>query len=271
MRQMKSFIFKISYIFAIIKSIITTFLVFIAAFILAVLMVAFSSLNIINSERFNIIIYKILWYPFRFFCGRLSNTKIIVEGTEHMLPRGNMYLFNHRSFYDIPAIIYIKNRNFKFVAKQSLAKIPLLGRILKKMNCLLIDRSNPKKVYKLYEDMKKNFEKGFDYILAPEGTCVTTPKELGLFKKGPFIFALKGGVKIVPIVLCGTDNVLPRKKGWWESRFLNWGVWKNTVRIRVLPSIDTKNFSEDQINDLISITRDKMNTTYKELLDLEQK
>ena len=77
-----------------------------------------------------------------------------VEGSEH-LEKGQSYVFvaNHQGAFDIFLIYGHLNRNFKWMMKQSLRKIPFVGYACEKSHQIFVDKRGPSKIRKTYETL----------------------------------------------------------------------------------------------------------------------
>lgn len=110
-----------------------------------------------------------------------------------------------------------------------------------------LNRIDRRSQLKCLQQCQKVLEKGASVLFFPEGTR-SNDKKLSDFKKGAFSVAVKAGVKVVPISLIGTGDVMPNGK---EDR-----LYPGNIRVVVHPSIDTKGADAkmvcDQARDEIS-------------------
>jgi putative phosphoserine phosphatase/1-acylglycerol-3-phosphate O-acyltransferase len=81
-------------------------------------------------------------------------------------------------------------------------------------------------------------EEGKSICISPEGTRTLTPK-LAPFKKGAFHLAMQAGVPIVPIVIHNATDVAPKNEFVMRPA---------TVRVTVLPPVDTSKWSVKTLN-----------------------
>lgn len=126
------------------------------------------------------------------------------------LDRGATYVFvsNHASYMDIPAILTALPFQFRFFAKKGLYKIPFLGTHLKRAGHLPVDRSNARNSLKsMTEGARIIAQRNVSVLLFPEGG--RTPKGLRDFKEGAAFIAIKAGVPVVPMALVGMREKLP--------------------------------------------------------------
>jgi 1-acyl-sn-glycerol-3-phosphate acyltransferase len=148
---------------------------------------------------------------------KAAGTPVLAEGLEH-IPRGQplMYASNHSSMFDIWALLATLPGSVRFVAKQELFKIPLLGGAMRAAGHIPIDRAARKKAFEAYDAAAKTIREGISSILVfPEGTRSRTG-ELLPFKNAPFGLAIAAQVPIVPIYVHHTFEILP--KGAWRLR-----------------------------------------------------
>ena len=82
--------------------------------------------------------------------------------------------------------------------------------------------------------------RGECFVLAAEGTRQPVPGVGAKFKSGPFIFALSGQFAIVPIVLRGAAECLPK------GRLLACtGQWRYDLTMTILPPVPTVGLTEE--------------------------
>jgi 1-acyl-sn-glycerol-3-phosphate acyltransferase len=131
------------------------------------------------------------------------------EGMEKLDPRANyVFVSNHASLMDIPAILARLSHQFRFFAKKGLFKIPFLGTYLKRAGHLPVDRSSARASLKsMTEGARLIRERGISVLLFPEGG--RSPQGLRQFKEGAAYIAIKAGVPVVPMALVGMRELLP--------------------------------------------------------------
>jgi 1-acyl-sn-glycerol-3-phosphate acyltransferase len=140
----------------------------------------------------------------------VAHIPVQLEGLEHLVP-GQAYVFaaNHRSNFDIFALIAFLPGRFLWVAKKSLFQIPVLGQALSRMGSISVDRENLRSAVKSLDQATAIVKRGVSLIIFPEGTRALS-RELLPFKKGVFIMAIKAGQPIVPVSISGTRFIQPR-------------------------------------------------------------
>lgn len=169
-------------------------------------------------------------------------------------------MVNHQSFLDIPILFttFADHRKIGFVAKKSLFSIPIFGAAMREAGHIPIDRSNRRSAMKSIDIACESAERGYTVVIFPEGTRNHDRENLGEFKIGGIIMALKTKLPIAPVIIHGSREVLPK------GRFL-FKPGKKNVTIKALPQIPTGSYSlkerEQFKNDLYKL----MNSAYKEM------
>ena len=115
---------------------------------------------------------------------------------------------NHQSALDIHSLLVALPFEFKFVAKESLFRIPLFGWAMKRAGHISLDRDNPRKALKSMDEAARKIRGGLNIVIFPEGTRGVGGTLLP-FKKGGFALALKAKVPVVPVGIVGTAALQP--------------------------------------------------------------
>jgi len=138
-----------------------------------------------------------------------SFIRVRVEGLEKLDPKGGyVFVSNHQSLMDIPAILSRLPYQFRFFAKKGLFKIPFLGTHLKRAGHLPVDRSNARNSLKsMSEGGRIIAQRGVSLLIFPEGG--RAPKGLREFKEGAAYIAIKSGAPVVPMAISGMRELLP--------------------------------------------------------------
>ncbi|MBI5144177.1 MAG: 1-acyl-sn-glycerol-3-phosphate acyltransferase [Candidatus Omnitrophica bacterium] len=175
--------------------------------------------------------------------------KFSVTGLEN-IDKGKTYVIvvNHQSLADI-IILYKTKMQFKWVAKESLFKVPFVGWCLSLAKHIKLSRGEFSSIKKAYRDAANWLRNGVSVLFFPEGTRSET-NEMMEFQNGAFKIALKERKPILPIVLDGTRRAIP--KGSWVF------AAKVQCRLRVLPAIDSTAFGAAEFDRLKNITRTQL-------------
>lgn len=176
------------------------------------------------------------YWPFhilsRLFC-RMLLLPVHIEGKENV-NKSTSYVFvaNHQGAFDIFLIYGYLGRNFKWMMKKSLRKIPLIGRACESANQVFVDKSGPKAIQKTYDNARKILQGGTSIVVFPEGARTFTG-HMGIFRRGAFQLADELQLPVVPITLNGPFDVYPRtNKG---ITFANWHPLTMTIHAPIYP------------------------------------
>lgn len=122
---------------------------------------------------------------------------------------GGLLLSNHQSFLDPIVLGLPLDRSITFVARDTLFRVPLMGRYLRAMKTLPIARDAPATA--VMRDALKAMGRGELVGLFPEGTR-SRDGSLGELKPGFVTLARRGGVPVYPAGIAGAFECLPRSR-----------------------------------------------------------
>lgn len=142
---------------------------------------------------------------------KTNGIKVQSEGLEK-IQRNRSYVFmsNHASNLDSAAIVYTLKHTLRFVAKKSLARIPVFGVAIRLLKMIVIDRNDTQGSRETVNRVVKGLTGGISAVFFAEGTRSLDGK-LQKFKKGGVVLALKAQLPIVPITVVGSYGLLPKK------------------------------------------------------------
>ncbi len=137
-----------------------------------------------------------------------------VRGREKVCKKTS-YVFvpNHQGAFDIFLIYGYLGRNFKWMMKKSLRRIPFVGKACESAGHIFVDRSGPKKVMESIRQAKSSLTDGVSLVVFPEGARTFTG-HMGYFKKGAFQLADDLQLAVVPVTIDGAFEILPRTGKW---------------------------------------------------------
>jgi 1-acyl-sn-glycerol-3-phosphate acyltransferase len=140
-----------------------------------------------------------------------SLIRVRVEGLENLEgPGPYVFVSNHASLMDIPAILATVPYQFRFFAKKVLYRVPFVGWYLKRAGHIPVERADARASLKsMTVGARMVAERGISVLLFPEGG--RAPKGLREFKEGAAYIAIKAGVPVVPMALSGMRELLPMK------------------------------------------------------------
>lgn len=143
-----------------------------------------------------------------FFAG----CKYTVKGRENIPDdEAVMFVGNHRSYFDILSCHNAIGRPVGFMSKVEINKIPLIHLFMDDIGCTYLDRDNIKSGLETIIKSSENIKSGHSMMIFPEGTR-NKGEELLEFKDGAYKIAQKAGCPIIPVAICGTDNIMEANK-----------------------------------------------------------
>ena len=152
---------------------------------------------------------------------------------------------NHESFVDMLLISHLP-WEMKWLSKESITKIPLVGWLMRMSGDIKLVRGNKSSIVSAMAECSRVLDNRVSVMLFPEGTR-TRDGSLGEFKDGAFRLAIEHQVPILPMVVDGTRTAL------------NAGGWLMNVtdaEVKVLEPIPTEGMTSDDIGAL----RDRVRT-----------
>jgi len=162
--------------------------------------------------------------------------KIRIEGKENFHgQKVYVIISNHQSMLDI-VVIQNLYRHFSWVSKAENFGYPFLGWLMKISGDIKLERDNPQSFAKLVRNCSRKLSSGNSIIIFPEGTR-TPDGEIKRFKEGAFRIAQLSKMPILPIVIDGTREVLPKTGILMKA--------SSKFRIRVLNEIPYELFKDE--------------------------
>lgn len=155
---------------------------------------------------------------------------------------------NHQSLYDIPALLATLPGQTRFLAKQSLFRIPIFGWSLRTGGFIPVERGNSRQAREVFQRAIEGLGAGDSVLVFPEETR-TSDGRLGAFKKGGFLLALRSGLPVVPVGIRG--NFEARPKGSWIIR-------PGRVTVHYGSPIGAEDFSVREIDRFMAAVRSEM-------------
>jgi 1-acyl-sn-glycerol-3-phosphate acyltransferase len=140
---------------------------------------------------------------------KTTGVRVTVEGLDRIAP-DTTYVFvsNHQSIYDTPVVFASLPYQLRIIAKESLARFPVLGWHLKRGGHLFVDRRHPdhKGILRRWRAL---VSEGLSLIIYAEGGR-SLDGRVGHFKAGSFLLAIEAGLPVVPLAIIGTRLVMPK-------------------------------------------------------------
>ncbi len=168
---------------------------------------------------------------------------------EQNIAKGETYVVvaNHQSTVDIFSLHRLF-WHFKWVAKEAMFKMPLIGWNMRLNRYIPIRRGDRNSVVEMFARCREALGQGSSVIIFPEGTR-SEDGNLLPFKPGAFELAREAGMPILPIVIQGTLRALP-PYGFTISRA--------RVRVNVLPAWSAERVQALSVEELTEQIRDEM-------------
>lgn len=167
--------------------------------------------------------------------------KLNVTGIENVPAGPVLFVSNHQGYADIPVFFAaIPEKQFGFVAKTSLGKIPIFGEWIRDIRSIFIERDDARSSLKTMGEGIALLKQGFSLVIFPEGTR-SKGNQMGEFKKGSLRLATKPGIPVVPVTLNGTYRV------YEELGYVRSGA---SIDFYIHPAIETKTLSKLEANNL---------------------
>jgi 1-acyl-sn-glycerol-3-phosphate acyltransferase len=153
--------------------------------------------------------------------------------------RSYVVISNHRSQFDILALVVaLQELQLRWVAKKELTNVPIFGWALRHAGHVIIDRSDTAQAVASLRAAYEKLRNGVSVVIFPEGTRAPVTETLLPFKKGGFMLALETGIEVLPVVLLGSDEVLPRN---------SWSIRAGTIEVVVGSPIPVDGLDREQL------------------------
>lgn len=140
---------------------------------------------------------------------RACRISVRVEGAGQVTELPAVFVANHVSMIDIWALVVGLPVVPRFIMKKELLKVPLLGAAARDAGHIVIDRQSLPAAFEAYDRAAEVIRRGASACVFAEGTRSRTGRLLPL-KKGPFVLAIAAGVPVVPVLVEGSFELMPR-------------------------------------------------------------
>ncbi len=172
---------------------------------------------------------------------------LTITGREK-INRGKAYIIvsNHQSLLDI-IVAFGLFIHFKWVSKAEIFRIPFIGWNMVLNRYVRLKRGDKRSIEKMMARCEETLSEGSSLYMFPEGTRSKTG-ELKDFKPGAFILAKKMKVPILPVVITGTRDALPKNSLNVQGR--------HRINLNVLDEIPYEKFSELSVERTSAMVRE---------------
>ena len=135
--------------------------------------------------------------------------KVRLEGAGRLKENETYVLIaNHQSLADIIAVLHLAH-SFKFIGKRELFWIPFFGWAIFLAGYIPLIRGDHKSGKEVLECARRYLKQGVSVLFFPEGTR-SLDGEIHAFKIGAFKLASELNMPVVPLVIDGTRNLIPK-------------------------------------------------------------
>ncbi len=183
----------------------------------------------------------------------LARIRIVVRG--ETLPENPhfIYMMNHSSNLDVPAVFINLPGEVRALGKKELFKLPVLSTAMRIGGFVPVDRSNREAAIESVRKAAAVAREGASFLIAPEGTRSRTGKVLP-FKKGAFYLAIDSGVPVQPIVVRGVHELMPPG---------SFAIRSGTIEVIFLEPIPTRDLLPKDRTRLMEEVRNRIVEAYE--------
>ena len=164
--------------------------------------------------------------------------RVHIEGREKIRPGGAYVIVaNHQSLLDI-LVLFRLFVHFKWVSKIENFRVPAIGWNMSLNRYIKLRRGDKDSVAEMMAACERTIAAGNSIMMFPEGTR-SPDGRLRTFKHGAFTLAQRCKRPLLPIVVHGTANALPKRGFVLQGR--------HAIRIRVLDEIPYASFAHKSV------------------------
>ena len=191
---------------------------------------------------------------------RLFLLPVKVEGRENIVD-SQSYVFcpNHQGAFDIFLIYGFLGRNFKWLMKKAIRKIPFIGIACESAHHIFVDKSGASKIKRTYDQARETLREGMSVVVFPEGARTFTG-HLGIFRRGAFMLANELQLPVCPITINGSFDVMPRTKDW---HFPVWHPLSLTIHKPIEPKGKGAEFEQETLKEAYESVNSGLEDQYK--------
>jgi len=182
------------------------------------------------------------------FFVRAAGIRVRVRGRERIPSGVCLFVANHTSSADAPAVVGAIPRRIAVLLKESLFRWPIVGQAFLAARFIPVNRKEHESAIASVEKAAEAMRAGQSFLIYPEGTR-SPDGRLQKFKKGAVVMAIKAGVPIVPMVCAGAHKIM-------EKRSLV--IHPGEIHVEFLEPIDASKYSMEQRDALNERVREAM-------------
>ncbi len=144
------------------------------------------------------------------FFVRAAGVRVRVEGLERIPAGVCLFVANHTSAADAPAVVGAIPRRISIILKESLFQWPIVGQAFRSAKFIPVNRKVHESAIASVEKATEALRSGQSFLIYPEGTR-SPDGRLQNFKKGAVVMAINSGVPIVPMACSGAQRVMEKR------------------------------------------------------------
>ena len=164
--------------------------------------------------------------------------KITVLGLPAVITRKSLVIVsNHQSLADIPVLSRLP-WEMKWVAKRELFRLPVVGWMMRLAGDIPLERGDARSGARVLVNAGRYLKNNCPVFIFPEGTRSHTGL-IGRFTEGPFHLAVAHKVPILPILIEGTRDALPKRS--WRFGSIS------DITVTLLPEVSTADLSRADV------------------------
>ena len=182
------------------------------------------------------------------FLVKAVGVKVRVVGTERIPEGVCLFVANHTSSADAPAVVGAIPRRIAVLLKKSLFDWPIVGSAFRSVNFIPVEREARESAIASVEKAVEAMKAGQSFLIYPEGTR-SPDGRLQEFKKGAVVLAIKAGVPIVPIACSGAHQVMAKR---------SLAIHPGEILVEFLKPIDAAQYSWDERDQLNKCVHDAL-------------
>lgn len=182
------------------------------------------------------------------FFVRAVGVRVHVSGRERVPAGPCLFVANHTSSADAPAVVGAIPRRVAILLKESLFHWPIAGQAFTLAGFIPVVRGEHESAMASVEKAIASLKEGQSFLIYPEGTR-SPDGRLQTFKKGASVMAIKAGVPIVPVVCAGAHRVM-------RKRSLR--IYPGEIHVEFLSPIDASHYTFEQRDELNDCVHDAM-------------
>lgn len=175
--------------------------------------------------------------------------------------RTYIIISNHQSLLDM-LVAFSLFFPFKWVSKAEIFRLPFIGWNMTLNRYIKLYRGDKTSIGQMMNDAKHHLSAGSSVYLFPEGTRSQTG-QVKEFKLGAFLLAKQLNMPILPIVINGTTDALPKHSLNFHGH--------HDITIEVLPAVEPDTFKKESEIELAQRMQQVISSRVEEIANTENR